>query len=35
LREHKLTNAGDNLVIISDILAEGTRFDCVQLRTVK
>ncbi len=35
LREHGLTRAGDHLVIISDILAEGARFDCVQLRTVK
>ncbi len=35
LREHDLVRAGDQLVIISDILAEGSRFDCVQLRTVK
>jgi pyruvate kinase len=35
LRENKLAASGDQLVIISDILAEGTRFDCVQLRTVK
>jgi len=35
LRENKLTVEGDQLVIISDILAEGARFDCVQLRTVK
>jgi len=35
LRENRLANAGDNLVIISDILAEGARFDCVQLRTAK
>lgn len=35
LRENKLTVQGDQLVIISDILAEGARFDCVQLRTAK
>jgi pyruvate kinase len=35
LRERKLANSGDPLVIISDILAEGSRFDCVQLRTAK
>jgi pyruvate kinase len=35
LREKKLTASGDQLVIMSDILAEGTRFDCVQLRTAK
>ena len=35
LRENKLTVRGDHLVIISDILAEGARFDCVQLRTAK
>ena len=35
LRENKLTAEDDQLVIISDILAEGARFDCVQLRTAK
>jgi pyruvate kinase len=35
LRENKLTAEGDELIIISDILAEGARFDCVQLRTAK
>jgi pyruvate kinase len=35
LREKKVTSSGDQLVIISDILAEGARFDCVQLRTAK
>jgi pyruvate kinase len=35
LRDKKLASAGDPLVIISDILAEGSRFDCVQLRTAK
>jgi pyruvate kinase len=35
LRNNKLTSSGDQLVIISDIIAEGSRFDCVQLRTVK
>jgi pyruvate kinase len=35
LRQHGLVRTGDHLVIISDILAEGARFDCVQLRTVK
>jgi pyruvate kinase len=35
LRKNKLAASSDQLVIISDILAEGARFDCVQLRTVK
>jgi pyruvate kinase len=35
LRDQKLTSPGDNLVIISDIIADGTRCDCVQLRTAK
>ena len=35
LHEKNLTKPGDQLVIISDILAEGSRFDCVQLRTAK
>ena len=35
LREQKLTAAGDNLVVISDIQARGERVDCVLLRTVK
>lgn len=35
LRDQKLVARGDNLVIISDIVAEGSRFDCVQLRAVK
>jgi pyruvate kinase len=35
LRDQKLTARGDNLVIISDIIADGTRCDCVQLRTAK
>src|SRR4051794_13748347 len=35
LHEEKLAAPGDQLVIISDILAEGSRFDCVQLRTAK
>lgn len=35
LRDKKLVGRGDNLVIISDIVAEGSRFDCVQLRIVK
>lgn len=35
LRREKITSPGDQLVIISDILAEGDRFDCVQLRTAK
>ncbi|HZR78361.1 MAG TPA: pyruvate kinase alpha/beta domain-containing protein, partial [Chthoniobacterales bacterium] len=33
LRDQKLSTRGDNLVIISDIIADGTRCDCVQLRT--
>ena len=35
LREKKLASSGDPLVVISDILAEGSRFDCVQLRAAK
>ncbi len=35
LREKKLASSGDPLVVISDILAEGSRFDCVQLRVAK
>jgi pyruvate kinase len=35
LHEKNLAKPGDQLVIISDILAEGSRFDCVQLRTAK
>lgn len=35
LRKNRLTQPGDNLVIISDILAEGARFDCIQLRPAK
>jgi pyruvate kinase len=35
LRDKKLAASGDNLVIISDILAEGSRVDCVQLRVAK
>jgi pyruvate kinase len=35
LRKNKLAASGDQLVIISDILAEGARVDCVQLRTAK
>jgi pyruvate kinase len=35
LHENNLAKPGDQLVIISDILAEGSRFDCVQLRTAK
>jgi len=35
LRNQKLVTRGDNLVIISDIVAEGSRFDCVQMRTIK
>ena len=35
LREQKLTSPGDRLVIISDIIADETRCDCVQLRAAK
>ncbi len=35
LHENNLAKPGDQLVIISDILAEGSRCDCVQLRTAK
>ena len=35
LREHKLANSGDQLVIITDLRAGKERIDCVQLRTAK
>jgi pyruvate kinase len=35
LRDKHLAASGDNLVIISDLLAEGSRVDCVQLRIAK
>jgi pyruvate kinase len=35
LRDEKLTEPGDNLVILSDIRAGEALVDCVQLRTVK
>src|SRR5438874_4355081 len=35
LRDQKLTAAGDNLVIISDVRARDALVDCVQLRTAK
>ena len=35
LRDKHLAASGDKLVIISDLLAEGSRVDCVQLRTAK
>ena len=35
LRDQKLTARGDNLVIVSDIIGDRTRWDCVQLRTAK
>jgi pyruvate kinase len=35
LRDQKLTSAGDNLVVISDVRARDALVDCVQLRTVK
>src|SRR5438034_1421990 len=35
LRDQKLTSREDKLVIISDIIADGTRCDCVQLRNAK
>jgi pyruvate kinase len=35
LRDKHLAVSGDNLVIISDLLAEGSRVDCVQLRVAK
>jgi pyruvate kinase len=35
LHDQKLTTPGDNLVIISDIVADEARWDCVQLRTAK
>ena len=34
LRNRKLTEPGDNLVVLSDMLASGLKVDCVQLRTV-
>jgi pyruvate kinase len=35
LRNKKLTEPNDNLVVLSDMLASGLKVDCVQLRTVK
>jgi len=35
LRDEKLTEPNDNLVVLSDMLASGLKVDCVQLRTVK
>ena len=35
LREAKLTEPGDNLVILSDVRAGDELVDCVQLRPVK
>ena len=35
LRDQRLTTAGDNLVIISDVRARDALVDCVQLRTAK
>src|ERR1700730_16732485 len=35
LRDKHLAVSGDKLVIISDLLAEGSRVDCVQLRVAK
>jgi len=35
LRDQKLTSAGDNLVIVSDVRARDALIDCVQLRTAK
>ena len=35
LRDHKLTQPGDNLVVISDVRAGQALIDCVQLRTAK
>jgi pyruvate kinase len=35
LRDEKLTEPGDNLVILSDVRAGETLVDCVQLRTVR
>src|SRR6266566_458436 len=35
LRDQKLTTAGDNLVVISDVRARDALVDCVQLRTAK
>jgi pyruvate kinase len=35
LRDQRLTTAGDNLVVISDVRAQDALVDCVQLRTAK
>lgn len=35
LRNAKLTEPGDNLVVLSDMLARGLKVDCVQLRQAK
>ena len=35
LRARKLTEPGDNLIVLSDMLAGGLKVDCVQLRPAK
>jgi pyruvate kinase len=35
LRDKHLAASGNKLVIISDLLADGSHVDCVQLRTAK
>lgn len=35
LREKKLTNRGDNLVVLSDMLGGRDKVDCIQLRTAE
>src|SRR5882762_1793403 len=35
LRDQKMTTPGDNLVIVSDSVSDGTRSDCVHLRTAQ
>ena len=35
LRDARLAEPGDNLVILSDMLAGGDKVDCVQLRVAE
>jgi hypothetical protein len=35
LRDQRLTEAGDNLIILTDMVAGGDKVDCVQLRVAE
>jgi hypothetical protein len=35
LRDEKLTERGDNLIVLTDLLGGGDKVDCVQLRQAK